>query len=96
MTIEALRPAITEQSFGARPSPKQELRAAAEAFEAMFLEQTLREGRESGFGPSLLDSSEGDTFRQMLDAEQAKEASGQLDLGIADALFQQLSPVLKG
>jgi len=76
-------------------SEKPDLRAAAEAFEAVFLEQLIREGRDSGFGPSLLSSKEGDTFRQMLDAEQAKAGAGRVNLGIADALYAQLSPSVK-
>ena len=72
-----------------------DLRAAAEAFEAMFLQEIIEQGREGGLGPPLLSSEAGKTFRGMLDAEQASAAAHRVNLGIADALVNQLAPALK-
>jgi len=96
MNISGLNPAQVPaaSSDSIKTSGQESLHAAAEAFEALFLQQMIQKGREGGLGPSLLSSEAEDKFSSMLDAEQASGAAGQLNLGIADALVKQLSPAL--
>jgi flagellar protein FlgJ len=84
------RPNIRTADAGAA-----ELRQAAEEFEAMFLNQFLQQARQSQLADSILTSSVGDTFQGMLDQEYARAASGNVSLGIADALYGQFARHLK-
>ena len=72
-----------------------DLRAAAEQFEALFIQQLLKQARSAKLADDILGSEAGDTYIEMLDQERAKQLSSQIDLGIADALVKQfggLSP----
>ena len=66
-----------------------DLRAAAEQFEALFIQQLLKQARSAKLADDILGSEAGDTYNEMLDQERAKQLSTQIDLGIADALVKQ-------
>ena len=66
-----------------------DLRAAAEQFEALFIQQLLKQARSAKLADDILGSDAGDTYIEMLDQERAKQLSTQIDLGIADALVKQ-------
>ena len=66
-----------------------DLRAAAEQFEALFIQQLLKQARSAKLADDILGSEAGDTYTEMLDQERAKQLSTQIDLGIADALVKQ-------
>ena len=68
-----------------------DLRAAAEQFEALFIQQLLKQARSAQLADDILGSEAGDTYTEMLDQERAKQLSTQIDLGIADALVKQFS-----
>jgi flagellar protein FlgJ len=70
---------------------REQIRAAAKEFEALFLVDLLRQAREGKLAEDVLGSSEGDTFRAMFDAEIARAAGAGLNLGIADAMADQLT-----
>jgi flagellar protein FlgJ len=70
---------------------RDQIRAAAREFEALFLADVLRQAREGKLAEDVLGSSEGDTFRAMFDAEIARAAGAGLNLGIADAMADQLT-----
>jgi flagellar protein FlgJ len=72
------------------------LKEAAQTFESLFVLEVLREmektlGEGSMFGGSI----EGRTYGDLIRWELAKSISSQSSLGIADALVQQLGPLLE-
>lgn len=71
--------------------PPAELKAAAEKFEAIFLRQLLGAARAAKLADGLLDSSSGDQFREMRDADLADRMATGGGLGIAAAVVAQLS-----
>ena len=64
---------------------------AADQFEAIFIETLLRQARESKLSTELFDSKADDNFEQMFDQEIANSTSKLVDIGIADAIVQQMS-----
>ena len=71
---------------GNRPT---DLKSAAEQFEALFIQQLLKQARSAKLADDILGSEAGDTYLEMLDQERAKQLSAQMDLGIAKALIYQ-------
>ena len=65
------------------------LKAAAEQFEALFVQQLLKQARSAKLADDILGSEAGDTYLAMLDQERAKQLSAQMNLGIAEALIYQ-------
>ena len=72
-----------------------DLRAAAEQFEALFIQQLLKQARSAKLADDILGSEAIDTYTEMLDQERAKQLSAQMDLGIAGALVLQFSSQVK-
>ena len=68
-----------------------ELKAVADQFEAIFLEILLKQARESKLSDGLFDTSSDDNFVQMYDQELAKSSSKTVDIGIAEAIIEQMS-----
>ena len=65
------------------------LEAIAEEFESMFINQMLKNARDSKLSESLFSSDEEDNFGTMLDQERSRSLALNLDLGIAEALVRQ-------
>ena len=65
------------------------LEALAEEFESMFINQMLKQARDSKLSDALLSSDEEDNFGTMLDQERSRSLALNLDLGIAEALVRQ-------
>ena len=61
-----------------------DLQAAAEQFEALFIHQLLKQARSAKLAEDILGSEAGDTYTEMLDQERAKQLSAQMSLGVAD------------
>ena len=68
-----------------------DLKAVADQFEAIFLEMLLKQARESKLSDGLFDTSADDNFVQMYDQELAKSSSETVDIGIAEAIIEQMS-----
>ena len=66
------------------------LKALAEEFESMFINQMLKNARDSKLSEALFSSDEEDNFGSMLDQERSRSLALNLDLGIAEALVRQL------
>ena len=66
-----------------------DLEQAAEQFEALFIQQLLKQARSAKLADDILGSEAGDTYTEMLDQERAKHMSVTMDLGIAEALIGQ-------
>lgn len=73
----------------ATPAPDADLREVAEKFEAIFLNEFLKQARKTKLADDLFASSAKTTYEEMLDREYSTSLSGNLDLGIADALVRQ-------
>ena len=65
------------------------LKGIAEEFEAMFINQMLKQARDSKLSDALFSSDQEDNFGTMLDQERSRSLALNLDLGIADALVRQ-------
>ena len=68
-----------------------DLQAAAEQFEALFIQQLLKQARSAKLADDILGSEAGDTYTEMLDQERAKQLSTKINLGISEALVLQFS-----
>jgi flagellar protein FlgJ len=65
------------------------MRAAAEQFEALFLQQMMAQARKSSLSEDILSNKGTETYNNLLDQERATELAKTLDLGIAEALMRQ-------
>jgi len=81
---------VADQGALKAPDPDSELREAAEQFEAIFLNEFLKQARKAKLAEDLFASSAKETYEGMLDREMASQLSSQVNLGIADALVRQL------
>ena len=68
-----------------------ELKAVADQFEAIFLEMLIKQARESKLSDGLFENSADDNFVQLFDQELAKSSSEKVDIGIAQAIINQMS-----
>ena len=68
-----------------------ELKAVADQFEAIFLEMLLKQARDSKLSDALFDNKADDNFIQLFDRELAKSSSEKVDIGIAEAIINQMA-----
>ena len=72
------------------PDPQRErLRAAAEAFEAVFLRQLIGSMRQARLAEDPFGSAASEQFRDMADARLADSMAQQRSFGIAEMLLAQ-------
>ena len=62
----------------------------AEQFEAIFLNEFLKQARKAKLAEDLFASSAEETYEDMLDREMSTHLSSQVNSGIAEALVRQL------
>lgn len=81
----------------AKPAPEVDprMRQAAEGFEALYLQQMLKAGREASLGDDLLGGSGVERMQSMLDQSLTENAANQAGLGLADAIVRQFAPNTK-
>ena len=72
-----------------RKRAPEDLHAAAEQFEAIFIQTLLKQARQSKLADDILGSSAGDNYTEMLEQERAKSMAQNMNLGIAEALVKQ-------
>jgi flagellar protein FlgJ len=72
-------------------STNSELKAVADQFEAIFLEMLLKPARDSKLSDGLFDNKADDNFVQLFDQELAKTSSESVDIGIAEAIINQMA-----
>jgi flagellar protein FlgJ len=70
-------------------SKPDDLRAAAEQFEAIFIQNLLKQARQSKLADDILGSNAENQYTEMLEQERAKSMSKNMSLGIAEALIKQ-------
>lgn len=68
-----------------------ELRALANQFEAIFVNQLMKSMRETLPKEGMLSSFSGDMYESMFDQEVAGQVSKGKGMGLADVLYTQLS-----
>ena len=77
----------------AQPQPndkREQLKAAARAFEAVFLRQMIGSMRQASLGDEILGGGRaGEQFRDMSDAKLADNMAAQGSFGIAELLLKQ-------
>jgi peptidoglycan hydrolase FlgJ len=72
---------------------REQLKAAATAFEAVFLRQMIGSMRQANLGEDILGGSSADTFREMSDAKLADSMAEKNSFGIAELLLKQFDGV---
>ena len=66
------------------------LREAAEQFEAIFLNEFIKQARKAKRAEEIFGSEAQDTYQDMMDRELSTQLAGRVNLGIAEALVRQL------
>lgn len=87
-------PSNQNSSEGIAASQDSQLKVAAEQFEALFLQQVLKQMRKAGdvlAAESSMRSRELNTMRDFYDGMMAETLAGKSQMGIADLLVKQLS-----
>ena len=87
--IESAR-SVADKAALSAPDPNADLREAAEQFEAIFLNEFIKQARKAKLAEDIFGSSAQDTYTEMMDREPASNLSGRGNLGIAEALVRQL------
>ena len=72
-----------------------DLKQVAERFEALFIEQILKQARSAKLADDLLGGEAVNTYTSMLDRERAEKLASNVNLGIADALVAQFEHISK-
>ena len=67
-----------------------DLREAAEQFEAIFLNEFIKQARKARLAEDIFGSEAQDTYQDMMDRELSSQLAGRVNLGIAEALVRQL------
>ena len=71
------------------PDRASELLEVAEQFEAIFLNEWIKQARQTKLADDILGSSSMDKYQEMLDREYASSLASGVNLGIAEALIRQ-------
>ena len=82
---------LQEYTLSKIPSKNSELRQVAEQFEAIFINQILKQSRDIKLAEDLLGNSAKTTYEQLLDRETSENIATHVNVGIADALIRQFS-----
>lgn len=85
----AIRSGAGAGAAGGAARDEAQLRAAAEAFEAVFLRQMIGSMRQAKLAEDVFGSAATDQFRDMADANLADSMAAQGSFGVADLLMQQ-------
>lgn len=87
--IEAAR--TTAENASLKPLDRNaDLREAAEQFEAIFLNEFIKQARKAKLAEDIFGSEAQDTYQDMMDRELSSQLAGRVNLGIAEALVRQL------
>ena len=87
--IEAAR--ATAENVSLKPlNHNADLREAAEQFEAIFLNEFIKQARKAKLAEDIFGSEAQDTYQDMMDRELSSQLAGRVNLGIAEALVRQL------
>ena len=82
---------LRESKDGSVNKTDPELLAVADQFEAIFLEMLLKQARDGKLSEGLFENKADDNFVQLFDRELAKSSSEKVDIGIAEAIINQMA-----
>jgi flagellar protein FlgJ len=82
---------IRSEALTKKPNRNADLREVAEQFEAIFINQILKQARETKLADDLFGSSATTTYEELLDTQTSEDIASHVKLGIADALIRQFS-----
>ena len=80
---------IAKLKYSARTSPDEGIKEAAKQFEALFLQQMLKQMRDAIPQSGLLNSQRSEMYQSLMDQQWAQTLS-QRGIGLADMLTEQL------
>jgi flagellar protein FlgJ len=86
--VDALRHTV-------RTSPEEGLRQASKQFEVMFMQMVLKSMRDATPSDGMFGSQQEKMYTSMLDQQLSQNLSGR-GLGLAEAMFAQLSRTMRG
>lgn len=86
--------ALNAASSASVEAQREQLRQAAQAFEAIFLRQMIGSMRNARLAEDVFGSSSSEQFRDMGDAQLADTMSRQGSFGIAELLLSQFNRTL--
>ena len=84
--------ALNDLKRQAREDQRSALRPVAEQFEALFVQQVLKEARKVTFDDGWLDGDSGDFYKDWYDKQLSQDLSSKGTLGFADKIVEQLAP----
>ncbi len=84
--------ALNDLKIKAREESESALRPVAEQFEAIFVEQILKESRKVKLDDGWLDGDKADFYKDWHDKQFAQSISAKGGLGLADIIVEQLAP----
>ena len=84
--------ALGDLKIRAREDQASVLRPVAEQFEALFVQQILKESRKVSFDDNWLDGNQGDFYKDWYDKQLSLDLSAKGTLGFADKIVEQLLP----
>ena len=92
--LSTISPELTASLFQ-KQQKLSDLKQVAERFEALFIQQILKQARSAKLADDLLGGEAVDTYTSMLDQERAEKLASNVNLGIAEALVAQFEHVSK-
>lgn len=84
--------ALNDLKNVAKQDPKEALRPVAEQFEAIFVQQILKESRNVQLDDGWLDGGQSDFYKSWHDDQLSQSISAKGSLGLADTIVEQLAP----
>lgn len=87
--------ALSDLKKKARDDQESALRPVAEQFEAIFVQQILKEARKVSFDEGWLDGGQGDFYKDWSDKQLSLNLSAKGTLGFADNIVEQLGKSIR-
>ncbi len=87
--------ALSDLKKKAREDQESALRPVAEQFEAIFVQQILKESRKVSFDEGWLDGGQGDFYKDWSDKQLSLNLSSKGTLGFADNIVEQLGKSIR-
>ncbi len=87
--------ALNDLKKKARDDQESALRPVAEQFEAIFVQQILKEARKVSFDDGWLDGGQGDFYKDWSDKQLSLNLSSKGTLGFADNIVEQLGKSIR-
>lgn len=89
-TVHADLQGLDRLRKAAREESPEALREAARQFEALFIQQMLKNMREASFGDELFDNDQSKLYQGMFDQQVSIHMTEKGGIGLADLLIRQL------